>query len=118
MNKKTSPVHALVGGASVILVISILAMAALAALSLTKANNDLKIAEEGGRFLEAYYSAEAEAARYQAESGAGTGIECRIPVQNGTELLLRFDKSEDGTVRVTTHTLLTDDSFAEYEISW
>ena len=118
MNKKNSPVHALVGGASIILIISVLAMAALAALSLTKANNDLIIAEEGARFLEDYYSAEAEAVLYEAQAEPGDGIEYRVPVQDGTILLLRFDKSEDGFVHVTSHTLLTDTPPVEYETGW
>lgn len=115
MNKHSSPVHVLVGGASVILIISVLAMAALAALTYSKARYALVISDKNIRYSERFYAADAEAARILRDAEPGHMQEHTIALDGEMSLFLRFDKSEDGSVNVTSHTLLVDDSAVEYE---
>lgn len=115
MNKHSSPVHALVGGASVILIISVLAMAALTALTYSKARYALVISDKNARYSERIYSADAEAARILRDAEPGQKQERSIALDDEMSLFLRFDKSDDGSVNVTSHTLPVDDTAVEYE---
>lgn len=119
MKKRQGPVHALLGSASIILILTVLTLVALSVLALTCARNDARIAEKNARYTEAAYAAKAEAARFMAdtrESGQAGIYESDFPILDSSVLHVRFSLSEDGKISVLSHTIRSSSSDGGFEV--
>ena len=103
------------GAPSIIVTFVILCLTALAALSLTTANSDFRLAEKSAQYTAAYYEADAAAERFLAEAEANLKKGVRpeettvlFPVTQGQSLRLSFQVEGGRCVETSRRLVMTE----------
>lgn len=103
MNQSESrPAPIGIGVISILTVLLVLALSLFAALTLASARADLALSQRNADTVQAYYSADAEAARlYTAfADGDEAELETTLPITEQQYLAVHFVRQDDGSVRV------------------
>ena len=101
MNQSESrPAPIGIGVISILTVLLVLALSLFAALTLARA--DLALSQRNADTVQAYYTADAEAARLYDRFAAGdeAELETTLPVTDQQYLALHFVRQADGSVRI------------------
>lgn len=103
MNQSESrPAPIGIGVISILTVLLVLALSLFAALTLASARADLALSQRNADTVQAYYSADAEAAKLYAAFAAGDEeeLETTLPITEQQYLAVHFVRQDDGSVRV------------------
>lgn len=103
MNQSESrPAPIGIGVISILTVLLVLALSLFAALTLASARADLALSQRNADTVQAYYTADAEAARLYDRFAAGdkAELETTLPVTDQQYLALHFVRQADGSVRI------------------